>query len=37
MATHDREIVDEMKKRVIELKNGKIIRDTREGEYYNVF
>ncbi len=37
MATHDRAIVDEMKKRVIELKNGKIIRDTREGEYYNVF
>ena len=37
MATHDRDIVDIMKKRVIELKNGKIIRDTKEGEYYNVF
>ncbi|MDW7668985.1 MAG: cell division ATP-binding protein FtsE [Bacillota bacterium] len=37
MATHDRAIVDDMKRRVIELKNGKIIRDTREGEYYNVF
>lgn len=37
MATHDRMIVDIMKKRVIELKNGKIIRDTQEGEYYNVY
>jgi len=37
MATHDRAIVDDMKRRVIELKNGKIIRDTKEGEYYNVF
>ena len=37
MATHDRMIVDAMKKRVIELKNGKIIRDTQEGEYYNVY
>lgn len=37
MATHDRMIVDAMKKRVIELKNGKIIRDTKEGEYYNVY
>ena len=37
MATHDRRIVDAMKKRVIELKNGKIIRDTQEGEYYNVY
>lgn len=37
MATHDRMIVDAMKKRVIELKNGKIIRDSQEGEYYNVF
>lgn len=36
MATHDRMIVDAMKKRVIELKNGKIIRDSQEGEYYNV-
>ncbi len=37
MATHDRDIVDIMKKRVIELKNGRIIRDTKEGEYYNAF
>jgi cell division transport system ATP-binding protein len=37
MVTHDRAIVDTMKKRVIELKNGKIIRDTEEGDYYNVF
>jgi cell division transport system ATP-binding protein len=37
MVTHDRAIVDMMKKRVIELKNGKIIRDTEEGDYYDVF
>jgi cell division transport system ATP-binding protein len=37
MVTHDRAIVDTMKKRVIELKNGKIIRDTEEGDYYDVF
>lgn len=35
MATHDRVIVDQMNKRVIELKNGKIIRDSIEGRYYN--
>lgn len=35
MATHDRVIVDQMNKRVIELKNGKIIRDSIEGGYYN--
>ncbi len=34
MATHDRAIVDQMKKRVIELKKGSIIRDS-EGGYYN--
>ncbi len=35
MVTHDRAIVDTMKKRVIELKNGRIIRDTEEGDYYH--
>jgi cell division transport system ATP-binding protein len=33
MVTHDREIVDIMKKRVIELKDGRIIRDELNGEY----
>lgn len=37
MVTHDRTIVDTMKKRVIELKNGRIIRDTEEGDYYEGF
>mgnify|MGYP000633950895 CR=1 FL=1 len=37
MATHDRAIVDQMHKRVIELKKGIIIRDSREGGYYNEF
>lgn len=35
MATHDKVIVDQMKKRVIELKKGRIIRDLSEGGYYN--
>lgn len=33
MATHNREIVDRMKKHVIELKNGKVVRDKKEGKY----
>lgn len=33
MATHQRDIVDVMKKRVIELENGKIIRDEEHGGY----
>lgn len=37
MATHDRRIVDQMQKRVIELKKGSIIRDSKEGGYYNEF
>lgn len=36
IATHAREIVDEMQKRVIELKDGIVIRDERRGGYYNV-
>ena len=33
MATHDREIVDLMKKRVIMLEKGKIVRDEQRGVY----
>ena len=33
VVTHNREIVDEMKKRVIRLKKGKIISDVEEGGY----
>ncbi len=33
MATHDRDIVDKMKNRVIELSNGSIVRDDIEGGY----
>jgi cell division transport system ATP-binding protein len=33
MITHDKEVVDIMKKRVIELKKGKVIRDESNGGY----
>ncbi len=33
MATHDREIVNHYRKRVVELKNGTIIRDIKAGGY----
>ena len=33
MATHDREIVDRMRKRVVSLKKGKIISDQQQGRY----
>lgn len=33
MATHEREIVNTMKKRVIEISNGKISKDVHEGGY----
>jgi cell division transport system ATP-binding protein len=33
MATHDNVIVDEFRRRVIELDNGKIVRDEAEGSY----
>ncbi len=36
IATHDKTIVDRMKKRVIELQNGKLIRDEKQGGYSNV-
>jgi cell division transport system ATP-binding protein len=33
MATHDQAIVDAMRKRVIELDNGKVVRDQSRGVY----
>ncbi len=35
MATHARDIVDTMAKRVITLKNGVIVRDEEKGGYFN--
>lgn len=36
VATHASELVDEMKKRVLELDGGKLVRDEKEGGYRNV-
>jgi cell division transport system ATP-binding protein len=33
MATHNKEIVNTMKKRVIAVEDGKIVRDEARGEY----
>jgi cell division transport system ATP-binding protein len=33
MATHDQSIVDQMRKRVIELEHGKLVRDQSRGVY----
>ena len=33
MATHDREIVNKYQRRIVELKNGVIIRDIKAGGY----
>ncbi len=33
MATHNSEIVNSLKRRVVTLKNGKIIKDSKEGKY----
>jgi len=35
MATHDLHIVDKMKKRVVEINDGNIIRDERRGGYFS--
>lgn len=35
MATHAKNIVDSMEKRVITLKNGLIVRDDEKGGYFN--
>jgi len=36
MTTHNRDIVNKMKKRVIVLKEGKIVKDYERGKYYEV-
>jgi cell division transport system ATP-binding protein len=33
MATHDHAMVDEMRKRTVEIANGRIIRDEQSGSY----
>jgi cell division transport system ATP-binding protein len=33
MATHDDEIVDQMRKRVVELEDGRLVRDQSRGVY----
>lgn len=33
MATHDQQIVDQMRKRVIELEKGRLVRDQSRGVY----
>jgi len=33
VATHDREMVDKMRRRVIELSQGRVVRDQRGGFY----
>ena len=33
MATHDDEIVDQLRKRVVELNNGEVVRDQSRGVY----
>jgi cell division transport system ATP-binding protein len=33
MATHDREMVDKMRRRVVQLDNGRVVRDDRRGGY----
>ena len=35
MATHSKYIVDNMKKRVIAIEKGSIVRDDRKGRYEN--
>jgi cell division transport system ATP-binding protein len=36
MATHDREMVDKMRRRVIALEDGRLVRDDRRGGYAEV-
>jgi cell division transport system ATP-binding protein len=33
MATHDERIVDQMRRRVVELEHGKVVRDQQRGVY----
>ena len=34
MATHNREIVDLMRRRVVAIENGQVVRDDRSGRYH---
>jgi cell division transport system ATP-binding protein len=36
MATHDHTIVDSMRKRVLQLEHGKVIRDEQQGTYVDL-
>ena len=36
VVTHNREIVNSMKKRVITMRKGVVVSDEKEGEYYEV-
>jgi cell division transport system ATP-binding protein len=35
MVTHDKAIVDKMKKRVVTLKDGRLVSDVEKGKYNN--
>ena len=35
MATHDKDIVNKMKKRVVTLKDGRLVSDVEKGKYNN--
>ena len=35
MVTHDIDIVEKMKKRVLVLKDGRLVKDYKEGEFVN--
>ena len=35
MATHDLELVKKMKKRVIVIEEGRLVKDYEKGEYHN--
>ena len=35
MATHDRDVVNKFKKRVVVLKDGRLVKDYEEGKYDN--
>ena len=35
MATHAKDIVNKMKKRVIVIEEGKLVKDYEKGQYYN--
>jgi cell division transport system ATP-binding protein len=37
MATHNREIVDLLRRRVVAIENGQLVRDDRSGRYHEAF